>query len=830
MSWRSSCRRRLAGTAVAAMVALSLPVLSGLGLPAAHADGTAVTVTGPSPAWDEINDESMSNLPTATVSQTADLVDQTVQVAWANFSPSTDNPYDPTTPRSGIYYGGPGTDLYPVWVLQCRGTDPADDLLTSNPSCYLTSAGRTDGPGGLGNSVYAVTNPDGTAQVSFHVENAQTNSVLGCDATHACSILVLPAFGGRQDPNSPTNCADHSLDYPTEANGYQDDPTTLASDNMFGAACSWANRLVVPLSFAATPSNCPNTTASFGAAGSPMLSRALQQWQAGWCHGSSALSLNYNSTSNEYEARSSFLNGGQALTSSTDVALTSQPGDGGRKHTYAPIANTDVAIAFVIDDPKTGRVIPDLTLNARLMAKLLTQSYSLQFACTSGGTTTKQSNTCDPAIKGNPSSIFTDPEFLALNPQITSADYSAQNLAVGEFLPTVVSGDSDLTWALTSWIASDAEARAFLAGQDDSWGMHVNSYYRGIEYPTSQLQELDPGYVDPAAPAGNGTMQNAWQPVSGLDRVGQILVGNSTSSLSNVQSQCAAPPCSFPRVIDQLGARALFAVLDQGTASAYDFPTAHLINAAGRAVAPTTDGVSAGLSSMTTNADGITQTANYASTNSAAYPLSVVDYAMLPTCGVSASTAAGIQNFLSHVASSQTYGVEPGTIAPGYLALTSHQLGQLTAAESAVSSAKCATAASPARTTAPRSASNTSSSHAAMPTTSGPAGGASPDLGPNAGTTGSATHAATSGSAGGSLIPSRAKVASSASPSLQAASYGYKPSPGATALRYILPGLLGLGALLLLGGPGVYFAFTTGAVGVISTRARGLLRSIKGRR
>ena len=220
-------------------------------------------------------------------------------------------------------------------------------------------------------------------------------------------------------------------------------------------------------------------------------------------------------------------------------------------------------------------------------------------------------------------------------------------------------------------------------------------------------------------------MQNAWQPVSGLDRVGQILVGNSTSSLSNVQSQCAAPPCSFPRVIDQLGARALFAVLDQGTASAYDFPTAHLVNAAGHAVAPTTDGVSAGLSSMTTNADGITQTSNFASTNSAAYPLSVVDYAMVPTCGVSASTATGIQNFLSHVESSQTYGVEPGTIAPGYLALTSHQLGQLTAASSAVSSAACAPRPlRRRRRRRPRLAS--SSSHSATPTSSAtePAAGA----------------------------------------------------------------------------------------------------------
>lgn len=875
---------------VAILLSMVLSIAAIFGSSPAYADGTAVSVTGSHPAWNELNGAPMSHLPTATVSQTENLVDQTVQVSWAHFSPSTNDPYSPTVPVQGIYYGDPGTDLYPVLVLQCRGVNPANDLNSTHPSCYKTAAGRTDGPGGLGNAVYSVTNPDGSGQVSLHVENAQTNSVLGCDATHACSVVVLPAFGGRQDPNAKINCNDHSLDYPTEANGYVSDANTLASDNMFGAACSWANRLVIPLHFATTPSNCPKASPAFSAAGSPMLSRAMQQWQAGWCHGSSALSFDYNSTSNEYQARSSFLNGGGALTSATDVALTTQPGNSsGRKYTYAPIANTDIAVAFVIDNPRTGRIIPDLTLSARLVAKMLTQSYSLQFACTSGGSTTKQSTTCDPAVKGNPSSIFTDPEFVALNPQIKAGDYPSQNLTAGDFLPTVVSGNSDLIWTLTSWIASNPDARAFLAGRSDPWGTHVNTYYRGgSEYPTSQLRELDPGFVDPAAPAGNGTMQNSWQPVNGLDRVGQLLVGNSTSALSNVQNQCGAPPCSFPRVIDQLGARALFAVLDQGTASAYNFPTARLVNAAGRAVAPTTAAVAAGLSSMKTNPDGITQTANFTSAKAAAYPLSVVDYAMLPTCGVARSTAAAIANFLHHVSTSQTSGVRPGTIAPGYLRLSRHQLAQLAAASAAVSSTRCdrgvpqtprkttSAADHPSRPAAPtfgaighQSSNGTPSGvHAQNAPAPGIGGQGNPQAvhpqpnsnstGTGTGTgpgTGTGTGAGTgtgiapgsgvgkgaglrTGSTAATGAPARANAASNSdaagpspttSPATRLAAYGYKPASGAMATRYLLPGLLVLGALLLLVGPGVFLAFTSGAVAVVRVRARAAYRSLRRR-
>lgn len=877
---------------VAALLSISAVFGSSL---AAYADGTAVSVTGPNLAWDEINNAPMTDLPTATVSQTENLVDQTVQVSWAHFSPSTNDPFSPTVPVQGIYYDD--TDLYPVLVLQCRGTRPPNDLHSAHPSCYPTSAGRTDGPGGLGNAVYSVTNPDGSGQVSLHVENAQTNSVLGCDAKHACSIVVLPVFGGRQGPNDKINCNDHSMDYPTEANGYVSDAgITLASGALFGAACSWANRLVIPLHFAATPTNCPKASPAFSAAGSPMLSRAMQQWQAGWCHGSAALSFDYNSTNNEYQARSSFLSGGGALTSATDVALTTQPDDsGGRKHTYAPIANTDIAIAFVIDNPRTGRPIQDLTLSARLVAKLLTQSYSLRFTCPSDGDTTKQSTSCDPAVKGNPSSIFADPEFLALNPQITAGNYASQNLAAGDFLPTVVSGNSDLIWTLTSWVASDPDARAFLAGQSDPWGTHVNTYYRGSEYPTSQLRELDPGYVDPGAPAGNGTMQNSWQPVNGLDRVGQLLVGNSTSAISNDQSACSAQPCPFPRVIDQLGARALFAVVDQGTASAYEFPTARLINAAGRAVAPSTAGVSAALAHMRTNADGITQSANFASTDAAAYPLSVVDYAMLPTCGLTARTVTAVRSFLAHVSSSQTYGVEPGAIAPGYLGLSGRQLKQLASASGAVSSTKChptpittttkthAAAAHPsshtsqslAPTTSQRNGSTSEPNSGVTPPTG--AGGVSNPVPIAAHNTGVNTGSSTS-LEGTSAPPAsnQANQANQAQPANQAqqaqqaqqahqtkqtqqtqqaqqaqqaqkqtqqtqqtpssavptrlAAFGYKAAPETSATRFVLPGLLALGALLLLAGPGVFFAFTTGAAGVISARTRLLYAKIRRRR
>src|SRR5436305_2507848 len=83
--------------------------------------------------------------------------------------------------------------------------------------------------------------------------------------------------------------------------------------------------------------------------------------------------------------------------------------------------------------------------------------------------------------------ITHDPEFQALNPQV--APSSSGNFGAATLL--MLSSDSDVVHALTAYIDADREARAWLDGQPDPWGMVVNPNYKGIDLPVDTWPLLD---------------------------------------------------------------------------------------------------------------------------------------------------------------------------------------------------------------------------------------------------------------------------------------------------------------------------------------------------
>src|SRR6476469_2069384 len=63
-----------------------------------------------------------------------------------------------------------------------------------------------------------------------------------------------------------------------------------------------------------------------------------------------------------------------------------------------------------------------------------------------------------------------------------------------------MSSDSDMMTALTAYIDADPEARAWLDGTPDPWGMKVNPSYRKIALPVESWPQLDDWPMsDPAA-------------------------------------------------------------------------------------------------------------------------------------------------------------------------------------------------------------------------------------------------------------------------------------------------------------------------------------------
>jgi hypothetical protein len=686
------------------------PVTGGGGA-AALAPRAGRTVSGPR-MWDPAAHRRFLRRSQATISQTTDLTNQVVQVTWRGFTPSSQELYDPDA-----------TD-YPVMVAECKGTHP-----TRWSQCFGADNGGVAGSFsayGPMNTAYATTARNGTGETDIQLLTAEEDQQLGCDIGVPCSLVIVPSQGGNVF-DSPPHCADHSQDTG------QSDIGAIAFSSQTGS-CSWGDRIIVPMYFAPTPTDCPVANANFSVIGSPMLARAMSQWQSRLCTGADPLSIQYDSAQSEPLARLDFEN------NADDVALTTRPATGlsKRKYTYAPLAISAVSIAAWVDNPSTGKPVRHLKLNARLVAKLLTQSYDFDDESCGHGAAPKGVG-CDNAVDGDPVTLFADPEFQRLNPHVGPVGDGYQ-------VPTVVSGESDMTWELTRWLAASKAAKSFVDGTFDPWGEHVNTDYLNLALPTQSFTSMD----------SYPLIAHRYDPVFPLSAVAQYQADNWYPATDWEIDQTGNYPKLNPEVP---GDRALFAVLDQGDAAAYQLPVVAIQNHAGRYVRPTPATMAAAVGEMYTESNHITQdvpeTGRTARAKNA-YPLTMVIYAMVPTSGIPAAKAAKIAQFLDFVADAgQQPGSEPGELPPGYLPLPAKLRAQTLAAAQKV-------AGQGGRT---RPSASASASPSASPT---PASTPSPRPSPS---------------------PSRT------------VSLGYAANPATSGVgRYVLPVLLISGAVLALGG------------------------------
>jgi len=599
---------------------------------------SGATVTGPH-LWDPAHGKPLANASSVTVNQTRDLVNQMVHVTWANFTPSQNTPYIAT-----------GT-LYPVMIAECKGTNPA-----SPADCYGATNGGVagqSGPNGPMNSVYAATAPDGTGQADILINTVKENDFLGCDQKHVCSLVVVPAQGGNFLASPPV-CTDHSQDRFLAVGQF-----AFSLDH---GTCSWADRMVIPLTFAPTPNVCKFKNAAFKAAGSPMLERAMNSWVAALCLGRHGLTVDYTSAVAEPQAVQ------QTAQGLSDVALTTRPASAQgittqRHYLYAPVAVSAVSVAYWIDDPTSGLPVTGIKLDQRLLLKLLTQSYNFQnegIPCTAPPPPAGIG--CDTAVAhSNPLTLFADPEFQQLNPGVQPVT----GLGAAFQIPTVQSGNSDMTWTVTRWIAASKDASQFQSGQYDPWGMHINLEYQGdrLKYPTDAFTAQDSYPV----------IAHRYSPQFPLYWVPRYQAQNWEPGTSYLKDQFG----NFPKdPIQPPGQRALLAVLDQGAAAAFRFPVAAIPNASGNYVRPSNSAMAAALHGMQSGGSG-TQQVNLASKNKAAYPLTMVIYAMVPTSGTPHAKAAAIARFLNYAAGAgQKEGVKPGQLPPGYLPLPANLAAQ----------------------------------------------------------------------------------------------------------------------------------------------------------
>ena len=633
------------------------------------APSLGTTVTGPN--MYEWKTKSISPCPSSvTVSQTKDLANQMVKVSWTGFTPSKAGPYEAAT------------TLYPVEVAECKGSSPGTDPSALKTDCYwAANFGQAYTPGKYGpsNDTWATSSATGTGYADIQIETFQQNQQLNCSSTHDCSLLILPIEGGfvGDPPSIKPDCAQHRWDATGDPAlgglpGYATGQKTLVAPFLFyGDACSWPDRIVVPLHFAPVPKNCGFSNPAFSVAGSPLMVRAMTSWQSGLCNGSHSDPIAYDGTVGEPEARSIFLAGGD-----DNVALTTDPASGPGKHpfTYAPVGITAASVAYWVDNDKTGLPYTNLKLTPLLLTKMLTQSYEYGqappgYACTPAELQHPPTTApgCDPGVLHDPQNVLSDPEFRQLNPGLHLNE--VQSATVG--VPTVQQGQSDMTWEVTRWIAANQASSSFLTGQVDQWGEHVNTFYLNLQYPTQQFISQD----------NRGPVAYDYTPVSPPSRVATYMADNQPSGNYWVDGPCIgshADNCPQSFTAEMPGQRQLFAVLDNADAQSFLMPTMKIENGAGDYVGPTKTAMAAAVKSMTSSGGGgITQEYNEASKNAAAYPLTMVVYAMVPTGGLSHAKAGKIAQWLDYVAGpGQRQGMLPGQLPPGYLPLTAKMRAQ----------------------------------------------------------------------------------------------------------------------------------------------------------
>lgn len=581
------------------------------------------------------------------------------------------------------YYGGPDPEA------GCTPAAPETD-----------SAERGGFPS---NTTYGITGKDGKGNADFTVWTRAENGSLGCSAKVSCALVAVPvvgvscdAFGTKLPADQPqTNKAGVPL---TDAQKAAADgtcrrtgsyapgepATTRSSDqavrgNLWWSESNWRNRITVPLTFAPTAEVCPAESEEkpLELMGSVVLNELTASWRPKFCTTDTLFSFTHVQQA-ESLARGLLERG--EITGAFSSAP--QPGGYERPVVQAPVALGGFGIAFSIDDADHKRR-EQLQLNARLVAKLLSASYPA----------TPFVRTGHAGLEENPYNLTVDPEFKALNPGIAEASTMESAAALQVF-----SSNSDLVWALSQWIDADPEARAWLDGKPDPWGMKVNTAYRGLDLPVDNWPLLDEflapqWYIDQNRCYQNSPtpyLQLVANPLSGLGPV-SLNLQFANSAVATVCRYDGNDATTLPLRTEgrqAVGHRFVLGLVSLSAAKRYNLRTAALqtsstvpaatrfTDASGRTfVTGGSQGLAAAAPLLKPDAEDGTWALDYpalaTSAGRSAYPGTLPVSAIFPTSALDAPTAAKLARFLCYAGGpGQKPGTANGDLPAGYLPLT----------------------------------------------------------------------------------------------------------------------------------------------------------------
>lgn len=510
----------------------------------------------------------------------------------------------------------------------------------------------------------AFTDLQGNGSVHFEVRSDVENESLGCAYGVACSIVVVPILGISCDKPAGTTLT--STDracrkggrLPAGSSNFADEGVDQAvSPALWWSESNWRNRFSIPITFGLPSGVCdvldPRAPTKFF--GSELMAQAALQWAPAYC----LRKDRFNFALSQMPDDAGWENmengaGPAAFVSSEHERLGPDPVG------YAPTAITGFSVGYAIDRPDNGGEYDRLRLNARLIAKLLTQSYL--------GSDLGRGH---PGITDNPLALMSDPEFVELNPGLS------RNVQEAGATLLSLSVSSDLIRQITAYIAQDADAMDFVAGKADPWGMRVNPSYQGLDLPRDEWPLLDT-YIPQTQ--NECLKQNPTQyftqlasPVSTLRTIADALI----DAWPNVQTRCDYDTATNTyklgrRDRQNYGTRFMLGLVSLGDADRFGMRSAALQTTPGRYVAPTEGTLAKAVSLMRQEKKhgsfGLTQADLVAA--GTAYPGTMVVYTTARMRNLDKTQARQVASFIRIATTEgQVPGRGNGDLPGGYLPL-----------------------------------------------------------------------------------------------------------------------------------------------------------------
>ncbi|MEI7991018.1 MAG: hypothetical protein WCH93_01160, partial [Actinomycetota bacterium] len=550
------------------------------------------------------------------------------------------------------------------------------------------------------------TYEDGTGQVLMQVNHGVDSTGLGCGQKSQpvpgstkkipkCWLVIVPR-GGAADENAGTPFTEDA-----SYNGVSTSP-------LFPPV--WQNRIAIPLGFIPVDSPCDINKSARRLVGSELALAAISSWQPTLCATSGLPPYSFAPVSDD-TARGQISNPVDGAAGMVVVSAPLEAGtyDSTKPVVYAPFTLSGLVIGFNIERwPKTavpveetqlqGLAVQRLHLTPRLVAKLLTQSYANALKIYG-------SNPGFPWLENNAGHLGTDPDFLQFNPEFSLLQNSQYRNFAGLSLPAGASDAAKLMWR---YVLADPEAKAWLSGAPDPWGMVVNPVYStnaasnplgvafGDPVPNS-FPKSDPYCFQPP-----DVGLNAPTPLCGTDWLPYSRGYADSAQITRSAADGARVDPSGPTALDLwkrdapqvAGYRSMLSVTDTASATRFGLQVAALSRAgddgSDRAfIEPTAGALTKGVEAMVAGSEPTLLEVKPDAVAPGAYPLTLLTYAAISPLSLTKTERSDYAAFVRYAAGAgQVSGLDPGQLPFGYVPLPDTLRARAVSAANTITSMK----------------------------------------------------------------------------------------------------------------------------------------------